>query len=229
MGGSFVQMAVQYFGFLERDYGFRRNPNPEVRSFDHFIGRGHGWIVRWESDAVFLEVQFDYGRSYEVDVVVGQTRVLYSGRELAFGVGEIARVAGLSWEPGRVFVARTEGALHRVFDELASVLKTAGAGALRNDPDTYSALLQQLNRESAAYTKDLILGQMRGQAQQAWERREFHEAVRVYAEHLEDLTALERRKYDYALRRTQACPPSGNPCSTGAERGRDDVGPGGTP
>ena len=66
---------------------------------------------------------------HEVGVEVGQIGALFNGRERPFGVGEVARLAGMPWRQNRVFQPRDENELDAALAEMAGVLAEGGAAS----------------------------------------------------------------------------------------------------
>lgn len=185
----FAKLAMQHFGFLETDYGFRR-----VNTDDR--------LVRWESTDVFVQVHFDATRSYEVGAEIGQLNVLFNGNERPFDIGEVARLAGIPWSQYKVFQASNEERLDAVLKEMADLLRQAGQALLRNDTRAFAALGKLREQECAAYAEERDLRQMRDAADKAWHQRDYRAVVALYGPHTNRLSPAEIKRYELALKQT---------------------------
>ena len=134
MLSTFLKQVKDRFGVLEHEFGFRR-----VLTDDFF--------ARWENNDVFVQVNFDARRSFEVHAEIGQLNVLFNGEERPFNFGEVARMAGDSWSPLRTLCGTSEESLDYALKELADVLKQHGQDLLRNEAIAFAILGRQRERE----------------------------------------------------------------------------------
>lgn len=188
MLSTFLKQVTDHFGFLEHDFGFHR-----VMVDDRF--------ARWENNEVFVQVQFDAERSYEVGAEVGQSKVLFNGKERPFDLGEVARMAGNSWSRFRVLHGHNEDTLDNALNELADVVKLHGHALLHNAATAFAILAKQREQECSDYAVETELRQMKATAEKAWREHDYPTIVDLYGQHKSHLSPVEVKRYEVALKR----------------------------
>jgi hypothetical protein len=179
----FEEAVLNSFGFLTRDYGFRRlDANPS--------------LVRFERNGIIVSIGLDRD-SFEISATVSLSD---SGEE--FTVWELARLMGTpDVGPGTFLQASTTDRVERLVPILADALRKYGRPALDGDRGLFSRLRELQQRESEAFLRTGRLRWIREQVQTAWSEHDYRKVVQLLEEVRSDLSAAELKKLSYARKR----------------------------
>lgn len=186
---GFAEEVQNAFGFLVRELNYRcvaREPT----------------FVRYESDQVFVNVY--HGRaSYELGVEIGR---LDSPGEAQHGytLAELMRLVDPESEAGyRYVTARTAGLVEQGVAHLSELFRRYAGAALQGEADTFAQLHEQRRRWNHEYANEVMLSQVRPQAEEAFRRKDYAEALKLFESIREGLTPSELKKLEYARKKQQ--------------------------
>jgi len=151
-------------------------------------------IVRYRKDDVEADVY--YGRqSYELGFEVGRKGTKYS-------MSELIRAT----DPGtagqyRNATATTQGALREALARLEGLAKQYGQRALQGDPVFFLALENQRKAWVEEYALEVLEGQLRPKAEEAFRRGNYREAAELYERIQPRLTSADLKKLAFAKKR----------------------------
>lgn len=179
---NFADAVSRSFAFLT-DLGFS-----QVESSPTF--------VRYRKGGVEADVY--HGRqSYELGFEIGRDEVKYSMSELIRAADpETARQY-------RNFIATTQGALTEGLARLQGLIKRYGQRALQADPAFFVALGNQRKAWAEGYALEVLEGQLRPKADEAFRRGNYREAAELYERIQSRLTPTELKKLAIARERDQ--------------------------
>lgn len=151
-------------------------------------------IVRYASGKVYLNVY--HGRSsYEVGIEIG----LHNAEEPGHGLSSLVRlvdpVAGARY---RNPVALTAEDLVTGLAEVAKTLTSYGQDVLRGDSVTLEALSRQRKDWAQSYAAEIEYRNTAPLAAEAFQRKDYKTAARLYERIIEMLSPSELKKLDYA-------------------------------
>ena len=187
---GFAEAVLGAFDFLVKDFGFRC-----VESEMTF--------VRYESPDVFVNVY--HGRaSYEIGVEIGLVNNPWGRAEPPFTIRDIVEFNGAEKETGftRVvtFSANDPALVEKFVNKLADFVKRYAESELKGDLRIYEQLRSFVLNESAKYTKELKISQIKREADKAWQQKDYASLVKLYEQVEESLTPAEAKKMEYAKR-----------------------------
>ena len=180
---GFASSAATAFGFLQREFGFRLVESTPTR-------------VRFETDRLFLNVY--HGRqSYEIGVEVG---VAGDPTVYRYGLPDVLGALAEK-DPTRQTYFQASSP-----DAIRSSLATIADLVARVYPPVFvdRTALQRIDdytrAENTAYTRQVVQQPVRDAADAAWRADDYATAARLYESISDGLTAVERRRLDYARR-----------------------------
>lgn len=186
---NFKDHVLKSFHFLESGYSFHCVDANEL-------------CVRYESDKVFVVVRFDNGRSFELDVEIGQRDILYNGKERLFNMGEVLRLKGVEKKEGYSFLqASGQSSLENAIDTLSGYLEKYGNDLLKGNRLTFKSLIDLRLREGEEYAIARDLRFIRHEAEKAWKKRDYRKFVSLYDPIKPYMTGSEKKKLEYAERK----------------------------
>lgn len=151
-------------------------------------------LVRYQNDVV--EVEVHHGRqSYEIGAGITGFGNRYVMSEI-IGATDLA-VA----KKYRDWAATTPEGVASGVEKLGCLMKRYGIRALTGEPQFFSDLEQQRNSWSADYALDVLVGQVRPKAEEAFYRGDYAAAVDLYARIRSRLSAAEVKKLAFAEKR----------------------------
>jgi hypothetical protein len=152
-------------------------------------------LVRYRNGDV--EVDVYHGRkSYEVG-----GGVTFAG--IRYAMSEILRARDPAvGKDYRNAVATTPEGVAAGLKELSALLQRCGASALRGDPAFFSMLERQRKQWSQDYALDVLVGQLRPQAEEAFRRGDYSKAAQLYGRIRERLSPAEVKKLTLAEERS---------------------------
>jgi hypothetical protein len=183
--------AERHFGFLASENGYRCVESSPYR-------------VRFQSPSVFIELVFDGNRSYELDLLVGQTVPKESGIT-SFSISEILRLrrAPEAAQFSLVQVTSSE-ALASFVAQLAHLLQTYGGDIICGNDKSFVELAEHRQKEVKAYALERDLRMVRAKAEAAWSKKDYRAVVLALKPFRAALTATEVGKLEFAERQSSA-------------------------
>jgi hypothetical protein len=186
------KIATREFGFLEREYGFKR------------VEAGP-WYVRYETDSVFVGIAFDGTRSYEFGISLGRKEYPGGSVKDSFDLGEIIRSKGLSGKNIRTgFQITKSESLEKFARMLSDTLKQYAREFLTGSSEAFDRVAEFVVREGEAYALETNLRHMRNKLDPAWKSKNYKKVVELLTPFKAELKNSERKKLDYALKKERA-------------------------
>jgi hypothetical protein len=144
-------------------------------------------LVRYRKGDV--EVDVYHGRqSYEVGGGVSASGARYA-------MSEIVRASDPDAAKNyRNAVATTPEGVAAGLEELSALMQRYGAAALRGDSQFFSMLKRHRKQWSEEYALDVLAGQLRPQAEEAFRRGDYSKAAELYGRFRERLSPAEANK-----------------------------------
>lgn len=153
--------------------------------------------LRYESDAVFLSVNFDNGRSYELGIEIG--RKLAGQVERPFSLAEILRLRGAADAPlidGTM--VHTANQLHDALERLATLVAHYAADFLRGDRIAFLQLAQLREQESMTFALERDLRTAISKAEIAWLARDYRGVLAALEPMEPYLSTAEKKRLEYS-------------------------------
>ncbi|MEI7862460.1 MAG: hypothetical protein WCJ21_07510 [Planctomycetota bacterium] len=153
-------------------------------------------FVRWESPAVFVSCNYDFGRSFELSVEIGQKA---GNPERPFNFGEFVRsqaVPEAEWPSG--YTAVTPDAVESLAVKLARILSHYGRPLLTDESKAWNRLTDLRDRECCEFALQQELRYAREDAKEAWKAKDFRWFIQCLAQYRGVLEASELEKLKYA-------------------------------
>jgi len=182
---GFREEVFSAFRFLTDEYGFQ-------------IRRAAGNHVRYESSQVLVELWYDFGRSYEVELWMG------TSKRSKFSLGDILSVLAEEFSERCLFQMSTETRLRENLPKIAGLLRQHCDGGLRGDAAFYQRIRDHSGRQAARLRLELSMGNWREKLRSAWHSRDYEGAVVLLERASAMLTEAERRKLAYARKKLAA-------------------------
>lgn len=183
---DFPNLVQKDFSFLVADYRFR-------------CVKATNYAVRFESDEVFVVVHYDAGRSYELDVEIGELNILYNGQERPFNLGEVLRLEGVAEkERYTLFQASTLPALSNCVAKLSSLLSVYAVELLQHDKFAFKRLSDLREKECDQYELEAKLAHIRREVQIAWRNKDYAKVAKLYKPVESAISDAEKKKLAFA-------------------------------
>lgn len=178
----------------------RRQFDPVVQQFGLVCVVSTEWGLVYENDKVFLKVNFDNGRSYELGVEIGRRHVKDLGPP--FSLAEILRLRSVQ---DAAFVSglmiSDESRLSEMLSRLARLTLEHACDFLKGKEFSFAQVEKLRNKESAAFELATQLRRARAAIDIAWPARDYKVIVRVLAPLEQHLSVSEKKRLDYARKR----------------------------
>jgi hypothetical protein len=179
---NFAETATQAFAFLT-DVGFSQVEAAPT-------------IVRYRRRDVGADICHGR-RSYELGVEIGRGETRYSISEL------IRATDAEAAKRYRVYAATTQEGVIEGLGQLADLARQYGTRALQGDASFYAVLDKQRSSWAHGYALDVLAGQLRPKAEEAFRGDHYLEAVKLLERIQPVLTPVELKKLTIAKNRAQ--------------------------
>ncbi|MDR0786516.1 MAG: hypothetical protein LBG44_01380 [Gemmatimonadota bacterium] len=154
--------------------------------------------VRYENGEVFLGVNFDNGRSYEIGVEIGQK--IPNKVERPFSLAEILRLRTVP--AGADIDGLSVSNTTKLADDLQLLSDLTSSHAddfLRGNDLSFAQVAKLREKESIAYEIQRDLRSARAQAEKAWEARNYAGVVAALEPVKSHLSPSEAKRLEYSL------------------------------
>lgn len=175
----------------------RRQFDPVAQQFGLACVACTEWGLRYESDKVFLKVNFDNDRSYELAVEIGQRDDRSPGPP--FSLAEVLRLRGVQ---DATFVG---GLIVSDFARLRDILARLAELTIRHASDflmgselSFVQVAKLREKESAEFELASELRYVRSTTEAAWAVRDYKRVVKALESVEPHLSQAERRRLEYA-------------------------------
>ncbi|MFH1870119.1 MAG: hypothetical protein ABIG36_05800 [Pseudomonadota bacterium] len=155
--------------------------------------------VRYENDDVFLIVNFDNGRSYELGIEVGRRRP--TKPERPFSLAEVLRLRGVADATAIDGIMVSDAArLHDALVRLAALTLQHASDFLMGNDFSFAQVAKLRERESDAYALERDLRVARAKSEAAWTSRDYQAVVKALEPLEQYLSPAEKKRLDYSRR-----------------------------
>jgi hypothetical protein len=179
------EQAERHFAFLVSENGYKVIDSTPSR-------------VRFESQKVFIELVFEGNRSYELGLLVGNTKLKDIGN-LAFSIDEILRFYGAPEAKRFSLIQVTSRDTLALFvEQLSNILRKYGKEFIEGDEKYFIELSKQRGREIENYALERNLRMARAKAETAWHNKDYATVVKILKPFGTVLSESEVKKLELA-------------------------------
>lgn len=175
----------------------RRQFDPVAQHFGLVCTISDEQGLRYENDNVFLEVNFDNGRSYELGVEIGKRHTRYPGPP--FSLAEILRLRGVQdAEFVSGLMISNESRLPDTLARLARLTLDHAADFLVGNDLSFAQVEKLRNKESAEFELESQLRYARSMVDVAWPARDYEAIVKALEPLEPHLSPSEKKRLEYS-------------------------------
>jgi hypothetical protein len=175
---------------------------PVMSSFGLRIASQSGFSTRFEGQEVFVQVDYDAGRSHELNLWVGQKE----SPEPPFTLADLLRATDCPPDlVSRVDLIQVADAavLERQLARCTELLVAYGGPFLQGDPHAFADATALRSENARRYTARMVIGATLEKADSAWRRRDYDLVYALLSPISSDLDLAHRRRLNLAVRRRQ--------------------------
>ena len=185
---GFISEAISAFRFLSTDHGFS-------------CVKIEPTFVRYESTSIFINIY--HGRkSSELGVEIGKLSSISGLKENWYTLGEVMDLMGVRERLGFTFFqASTRERVQLLVPKLAEYVRKYARPIFEGNLQIFERLRDLRHKKSEEYRKEILLNQIREEAEKAWHKKNYAKLVELYDSMKNDLTLLEVKKLEYAQKR----------------------------
>lgn len=184
---AFEQAVDNTVGDRLEKFGFRKT---DRRDF---------W-VRFANPPVFVDVDYDVRRSYEITVWVGRTGSSEPPLALADILGAARADPSRDADVDKGMQTSDQDAVPRLLERAAQLLDRYAEPLLEGDPHAFARALSVRSKRAAEYTARVVTQPEVDAADAARREKDFGTVYRLLSPVRDALDARERRRLDYAER-----------------------------
>ncbi len=153
--------------------------------------------VRYENDGVFLIVNFDNGRSYELGIEVGGKR--RAKPERPFSLAEVLRLRGVADATAIDGIMVSDAArLQDALMRLAALTLQHASDFLMGNDFSFAQVARLREKESDAYALERDLRVARARSEVAWTDRDYQAVVKALDPLEQHLSPAEKKRLKYS-------------------------------
>lgn len=156
--------------------------------------------VLYKNDHVFMAVNFDNGRSFELGIEIG----LEVEPRRAFSLAEILRLRKVSVEIVDGLMASDAARLRDALELVASLTLEHASDFLSGNAFSFAQISKLRERESEIYAHERDLRVARARSEIAWAKKNYSDVVRALVPVEQYLSPAEMKRLDYARNRSQS-------------------------
>jgi len=182
---GFAELVSKYFWYLETEYGYR-------------LGESHDTAVRYQSSLLCVTVHHDR-LSYEVDFFVSPRS---SETSVTYALAPILKALAQGNVGATFFQASTRSSLEDCVATIADVVHRWCDALLKADKVTLNKVHKAYCEMGEETTSHYVVTPIKEKAHDAWRRRDYEEVIRLCQSIESELTEVERKRLDYARRKT---------------------------
>jgi hypothetical protein len=181
----FKYTAQTEFQFLVNDYGFHLE---EI--FDTSI--------TWHKDQFYVKLLYDIRRSYEISLVISNSDL--QQQIYPFSFDEILPYVGMS-PLKQSFQASDRDRLSYLIPKIASLFKEACEKRNLFSQESFSVLNNIRKNNCFAYKQEKKRQYLTLDGDIAWKEKNYEKLLDLYEAHIEMLSEVEKKRYDYIKRK----------------------------
>jgi hypothetical protein len=175
----------------------RHQFDPVAQKFGLVCVASTEWGLRYENDKVFLTVNFDSARSYELGVEIGKKNTKYPGPP--FSLAEVLRlrdVQDAEFVSGLMISDETR--LPDVLSRLAKLTVSYASDFLMGNDFSFAQVEKMRNKESAEFELVSRLRYAKSTVDVAWSEKDYEAIVRVLEPLEQHLSPAEKKRLEYS-------------------------------
>lgn len=178
----------------------RHQFDPVAQQFGLVCVASTEWGMRYENPHLFLNVNFDNGRSYELGIEIGKQGARYPGPP--FSLAEILRLRDIQ---DAAFVSKLmisdEARLPNVLARLAELTIRYASDFLMGNDFSFAQVEKLRSKESAEFELASQLRHARSTVDGAWPARDYGAIVKVLEPLEQHLSPAEKKRLEYSRRK----------------------------
>jgi hypothetical protein len=175
---------------------------PAIRNFGLSAVPQSDFSTRYEGQQVFVQVDYDAGRTHELNLRVGQKE----SPEPPFTLADLLRATDCPPDLiSRVDLIQVADAavLERQLARCTELLVAYGGPFLQGDPHAFADATALRSESARRYTSRMATAATIEKADSAWRRRDYDLVYALLGPIRSDLDLSHRRRLDFAVRRRQ--------------------------
>jgi len=155
--------------------------------------------MKYETKDVFVCVEFDGTRSFEISCSVGREDNFKGSSQVPFDLGEIMRSQGVAAEDAHAaFQVTTNQSLKKFLAVLATQLDKYGKDMLLGRDHAFAEVSVCRDAECVEYSQKTEIRQVRSSLEAAWANRDYRQVIRLLDPVVDKLSDAEKKKLHYA-------------------------------
>jgi hypothetical protein len=159
--------------------------------------------VRYENDAVFLCINFDNARSYELGVELGKKSP--NQLERPFSLSEVLRLNGVPDAASIDGIMVSDAVrLHDALVRLAMLVMQYAPDFLVGNDISFARVARLREKESLAYALERDLRAARARAETAWSGKDYKAVVAAFEPLESHLSPAEKKRLEYSRKQLLA-------------------------
>lgn len=153
--------------------------------------------VRYENENIFLTINFDFQRSFELGVEIGRRRS--ASLERPFSLGEVLRLnCPEEAAPIDGMMVREATHLPGALERLAQLTSIHAVKFLQGSDLSFAQLARLRQMEGEAYALEKMLRAVRARSDAAWEKRDYQSVVSSLGSIEQHLSPAEKKRLQYS-------------------------------
>jgi hypothetical protein len=181
----------------------RRQFDPIAQKFGLVCVIASGQCLRYENDKVFLIINFDSTRSYELAAEIGEKNTQYLGP--AFSLAEVLRLRNVDdAEFVSGLMISNEARLPDVLSRLAKLTIDYASDFLAGNEFSFMQIEKMRNKESAEFELASQLKFAKSDADAAWSVKDYEAVVKVLKPLEQYLSLTEKKRLEYSRKQLTA-------------------------
>lgn len=154
-------------------------------------------VVRYENNNVFLIVNFDNGRSYELGIEVGKKKL--GQPERPFSLAEVLRLRGVADVATIDGIMVSDAAwLPAAMTRLAALTSQHASDFLMGNDLSFAQVAKLREKEGDAYALERDLRVARVKSEVAWSGRDYRAVIAALEPMEPHLSSAEKKRLDYS-------------------------------
>lgn len=185
------EIVTKEFDYLKSEHGFK-------------CVQSGTWLVKYQSELVFVNIRFDGERSYELGCEIGRIDNLKGTLKVPFDLGDVVRSKVYSREPIKSsFQVTSTDSLEKFVKELAWQIRTYAKDLLAGSDESFNHVADLRDKEHKEYALETELRYMRSQLDIAWQKKDYKKVIELLSPLKEELERSELKKLHYAIKKVK--------------------------
>ncbi|NRA40526.1 MAG: hypothetical protein HRU15_20445 [Planctomycetes bacterium] len=186
MSNGFVELVREAFNYLTLEYSYS-------------CAESTASYVKFSSSSVFLTVEYDHLRSYEISCSIGRLDDFKGSLRVPFNLGEIIRSKGVLLDEARSsFQVSDANILKEKINELARNFEIYGSDLFTGDLEAFVRVYKQRDFECNEYAAKKEVAEAREISNKAWLIKSYTDVVNALSPVREYLSPADIKRLEYA-------------------------------